>query len=153
MFRAEGGLLWDAPLEASTSTFFEDLAKHPDTHPLFVMPYRGMSSSRPHWLAVHRQPVSQGINEAEDFLLPESANTRDADHPTLAYLKQAGRSIDARVVGAPPADMAADLQALGFHYAVLWRMDRPREQVYVRWFGPPDHEGPLVLAWDLRASR
>lgn len=147
-----GGLVWDAPVRVVATPFFDAVGARPGEHPLLFLPYQAPSTGRVGWQMRHRQPMSIGLADSDDLLVPIAVQEAiDAD-PVLTWLKALGRR---QTAGAPPLTgtaLRAHLKGLGFHYVVYWRAPpQPgQDALYKDVFGgAPDHITELVWAWKL----
>ena len=149
-----GRLLWDAPAPVMVPAIFDALAEAPGEHPLLLLPLQGPTSSRVLWQAYHRQPVSAGLGDAEDFLLPQAVVQQRQSSRALRQLRELARRPPNDPLPRGQLSLRADLQAAGFSHAVLWRdppLPAQTEAAYRELLGgEPDHVDALVAVWDLR---
>lgn len=138
--------VWTTPDRLSVSPFYRALAEEPGQHPILTLPHRSRHSAV-RWVPYHRQPISEGNADMEDFgHSPEHIAWRAA-HPSLDALAALGRS-------PGPASIAsrailADLESTGLHWAVLPAgADTRTARLHSDFFGrPPDYADSELSAW------
>ena len=132
------------------SPLFDKLASSPGQHPILALPFRGFTANRVLWQPYHRQPISLGLGDQEDFMISPEALARTEADPTLTYLKAMGRLHPNQEMEPASAPVKPALKALGFHYAVLWADQERQVQQYTRLLGEPDYRESEIVAWKLQ---
>jgi len=130
---------------------FRELAQEPGEHPILVLPFRGPVSSL-RWVPYHRQAVTEGNGDMEDFGQSTARLAWIAESRALRALQEVGRGPTPPAGSSDPAALS-ELGALGLHWAVLFTGGNEVELArYRSWFArSPDLEDGVIAAWRLES--
>ncbi len=140
--------LWTQRDELAVPALFRELAEEPGDHPILMLPFRGWDSTVL-WASYHRQPVTEGLGDTEDFSQSSARQDWIAANPGLVALQAIGQGRQQDVTHDPALVQA--LEETGLHWAVIFRdqgggLIGPHEAFFGR---QADYEEDLLLAWSL----